>query len=429
MQRAPIAAAILLLARMWAQNMPVTRLAGGGPSGAVAQTPAPQPPRPAGTPLPPLPVTQIDQHDSVASLDSPRRLTLTFSEPQAIGDVLHLLVYGTPFSLAIDPDATGTFRGELKQLTLRNALTTLLAPLGLQFEAQGTVIRIRRQQTETRQYDLNVLNVQRGGRVDAGASATLAAAVAPEDAFAGITDGVQMLLSSAGRVHVDRRAGLAQVTDFPERLDRVGLYLETLQQRSGRQVRLQAQVFEVTLKESASIDWRLVRETLGLPRDAAVAGLAADPAALRTALSAQGEIRPLWAPEITTLNNEPARVRVATPGGSSLTMIVVPQIAADGIVQLSVSHAWEEHAGDRKQGLLKSTPVMRVSEADTVTRVMDGNTVLIAGLLRPQPIVTAAAGAAGLFGGRTKTPGRAELVVLLRPTVVSPGVFSTGSRQ
>jgi type II secretory pathway component HofQ len=434
MVRMSLAAAVLLATHVWLQDMPVTRLAGDGPGRVTPQTLAPPAPRPAGTPLPPLPVTQLDQRDSAATLDSPRRLTLTFADSQPIGDVLQLLVHGTPFSLAMDPDATGTFRGELKQLTLPDALTTLLVPLGLEFHVQGTVIRIRRQQAEMRQYDLNLLNVQRGVRVDAGASAdplagrTLTTIVPPDDVFAAIADGVQMLLSSTGRVHVDRRAGLAQVTDFPDRLDRVGLYIETLHQRSGRQVRLQAQVFEVTLKDAMSIDSRVVREKLGLPPDAPAAGLAADPVALRTVLAAQGEIRPLWAPDVTTLNNEPARLRVATPGGVSLTMIVVPQVSADGIVQLSVSHSWEEHAGDRRQGFMKSMPVMRVSESDTVTRVMDGNTAIIAGLLRPQPIATTAAGVAGLFGAQTKKPGYAELVVLLRPTVVTPGAFSTGSR-
>ena len=92
-----------------------------------------------------------------------------------------------------------------------------------------------------------------------------------------------------------------------------------------------------------------MRERLGLGADAPDAGLAADPAALRAALLAQGDVRALWAPDVTTLNNEPAMVRVATPGGTSLTMTVVPQISADGIVQLSVAHAWEEHAGEPRR--------------------------------------------------------------------------------
>src|SRR5205085_7613705 len=119
--------------------------------------------------------------------------------------------------------------------------------------------------------------------------------------------------------------------------------------------------------EAPSIDWGIVRDKLGLPRNATDAGFAADPLALRTVLAAQGEIADLWAPEVTTLSNEPAMVHISTPGSSSLTMTVLPQISADGIVRLSISHEWGEHDGDQKQGFLKTTPVMRVSGSDTVT--------------------------------------------------------------
>jgi len=185
----------------------------------------------------------------------------------------------------------------------------------------------------------------------------------------------------------------------------------------------------VTLRDAPSIDWGLVRDKLGLPRNAPEAGMAADPLALRAALAAQGEIVDLWAPDVTTLNNEPAMVHVSTPGSSLLTMTVLPQISADGIVQLSISHEWGEHDGDRKEGFLKSTPVMRVSGSDTVTRVMDGRTVLIAGLLRPKDIAKPAAGVSGMFGASQKQKGHAELVVLLRPTVVTAGMLNAGSRQ
>src|SRR3954462_2286012 len=109
-----VAAALILLA----QEMPVTQLAGGGPGPGVpaAQT-APQRPAPSS-----LPVTQLDPGAFVATLDSPRRLSLQFSEPRPLPEVLRLLMEGTPFSLAMDADVTGTFRGELKQLTLRDAL-------------------------------------------------------------------------------------------------------------------------------------------------------------------------------------------------------------------------------------------------------------------------------------------------------------------
>jgi type II secretory pathway component GspD/PulD (secretin) len=194
-------------------------------------------------------------------------------------------------------------------------------------------------------------------------------------------------------------------------------------------VRLEALVFEVTLRDAPSIDWRLVRQKLGLQGSVAEAGIAADPPALRNALAAQGEIQDLWAPEITTLNNEPAMVHISIPGSSSLTMTVLPQISADGIVQLSVSHAWEEHDGDRKQGLLKSTPLMRIAGSDSVTRVMDGTTVMVSGLVRPREIAKLATGVSGIFGATQKQKGHAELVVLLRPTIVKAGTFTAGSKQ
>src|SRR4029079_18764878 len=334
----------------------------GGPQGMLPARPA------DGQQLRPMPVTEIDQRET--TLDSPRRLTLTFAEPQPIEEALQLLVMGTPFSLAIDADVKGSFRGELKQLTLREALTALLAPLGLDFEVHGTVIRVAKHQAQTRLFDLNLLAVQRtlqrtsgpSTTLGTGPSASIATTSGRDQTIDGVVEGVQALLSDTGRVHVDGHAGLVQVTDFPERLERVALYLETLQQRSGRQVRLQSQVFEVTLTGAAPIDWRAVRGRLGLRADAASAGMAADPRALRAALAAEGEIRDLWAPDVTALNNEPALVRIATAAGpwltitvpcvvrlatpvvSSLTMTVVPQVSADGVVQLSVSHAWEEMA-------------------------------------------------------------------------------------
>ena len=417
MHRVLVAAAILLLP-VWGQDLPVISVAGG-----AARTAPPEQARPAAG-LPPLPVTRIDPRDT--TLDSPRRISLIFLEPRPIDEVLALLTAGTPFSVAIDVDATGSFRGELKQLTLRDALTTLLAPLGLQFEGRGTVLRVRRRQQETRLFDLNMLNVQRGlTRTAGGADMTIGTSVTPEDVLGGVADGVTALLSDTGRVHVDRRAGLAQVTDYAERLDRVALYIETLHRRGAQQVRLQAQVFEVALRAGASIDWRQVRQQLGLPVALPEAGFGADPAALRDALQQQGDVRALWAPDVTTLNNEPALVRVSTAGGTSLAMTVVPQISADGVVQLSVSHSWQESGvagepaerdgGRRRKGAVITTAPPRVSEAETVTRVMDGNTAMIAGLLRVAPSA----------GGDARMQ-YAELVVLLRPTVVGVGAFAAG---
>ena len=140
------------------------------------------------------------------------------------------------------------------------------------------------------------------------------------------------------------------------------------------------------MRDAQAIDWR------GLPTDAS---------ALVAALAKQGDVRVLWTPDLTVLNNAPAIIRLASQGAESLMMTIVPQISADGFVRMSISHRWQDEGGGR------------VSEADTVMRVMNGNTAVISGLQRP---------------GRTAAQAHSELVVVVRPTVVTPGAITAGSR-
>ena len=411
-------AAAAVLGLTGAQDMPVARPSGNVPGQAGRASV--QPPR--DRPLPPLAVSQIDPRET--TLDSPRRLSLSFAEARPIDEVLGLLLAGTGFSVAIDADANGTFRGELKHLTLRESLTAVVAPLGLDVEVQGTLIRVRRRQLQTRIFDLDLLNTRRGlSRVTGNGDASVSTVVPQDDAMESVADGIKAMLSERGTAHVDRRAGVVQVTDFADRLDRVGMYIETVQQRSARQVRLQAQAFEVTLLDAPSIDWQAVRTRLGVSAAGTHAAIAVDPEKLRAALATQGAVRMLWAPDVTTINNEPALMRMATDGGTALAMTIVPQISADGIVLMSVSHAWEEKAGERKDGWFKSTPLARVSEAESVMRVIDGTTALIAGWIRPHQVDVKSS---GMFGGNSKRKAHAELVVLLRPTVVT---FTAGHRD
>jgi type II secretory pathway component HofQ len=381
------------------------------------------------TPLPPLPATQLDQ--GILSLDSPRRLTLTFAEPRPIHEVLDLLVRGTPFSLAVDPNAQGMFTGDLKQLTLREALTTLLLPLGLDFSIEGTVISVFRKHPETRVFDLDVINVTRGwqrtvGGAAKGGGGTLTSTTAADDVFAGIGAGIHSLLSESGDVHIDRGAGLATVTDFRERLDRVASYLETLHIRSSREVHLQARILDVTLTGGASIDWRGVRHTLGLPPDSVEPGLSADIDAVQGAIAAQGTVSVISAPDVITLNNEPAILRAGTPGEALFTLTVIPQISADGLIQLSVSPSWDERIGtDRSAG----AGVMRVSDIDTIARVRDGNTVPLSGFVHSSDVTQKVGGFGALFGVQQRSMARAELVVLIRARVVTPAAAAAGSRR
>jgi len=435
----------------------VTKLQGA----TTGTTTSPQgvPQGPAG--LPPLPVTELDDRLRTADLDGPRRISLTISRPMPLPDLLLLLVNGTPLSLVNDEAVDGTFVGDLKDLTMRQALEAVLFPRGLDYDVQGTLIRVFPHRASTRLFDVNYLNVrrtwQRGIRsavsVDGRqVSAADLTASSDNDLFDELGKGVQALLSASGRAHVDRAAGLVQVTDFSDRLDQVGVYVEAVQFRVMRQVRIEAHVFDVEFSEggAAAIDWKAVALRTGAgTRSSAGHGAAGltvtDIDVLKKAIAEQGVITMIAAPQVVAMNNEPAVMRVGTefayvdsarssaqdrshqqgagPAGvlEGLTLTLIAQISADGIVQLHVAPSYTSRTGVSKSpgGTL---PALHVSEADTLVRVQDGETVVLSGFLTEHEKTKPATGLSAMFGAaQSRTIVKSELVILLTPSIVTPG--------
>jgi MSHA biogenesis protein MshL len=444
----------------------VTRLQGPTAGSMPATQAAPQ--RPAE--LQPLPVTELDDRLKTAELDGPRRISLTISRPMPLRDLLMLLVSGTPLSLVNDEAVDGTFIGELKDLTMRQALEAVLFPRGLDYDLQGTLIRVFPRKASTRLFNVNYLNVrrswQRGVRsIMSADSAQVPAAdlmsSSETDLFDELGKGVQTLLSASGRMHMDRAAGLVQVTDFSDRLDQVGVYVEAVQLRAMRQVRIDAHVFEVAFAEggAASIDWRAVAARAGAaPRPSmghGPAGLTvADIDVLKKAIAEQGVVTMIAAPQVLAMNNEPAVMRVGTqavyfasatsiaqdgsapraPAAAGIlegfTLTVIAQISADGIVQLNVAPSYTSRTGPSKSAAGGTFSVLRISEADTIVRVQDGETVVLSGFLAEHEKAKPAVGFAAMFGAaQSRTTVKSELVILLTPSIVTPGVQATAASR
>jgi len=432
-------------ARLWAgQQLPgtapppvtVSRLADPqSPAGQVAPARLPgQSPIVGQAPLQPLPVTRLEDEPRAALLDAGRTFSLRISEPQPVGDLLLLLVRDTRFSIVAAPGVAGTFVGELKDVTLGQALDLVLHPLELDYEVERSFIRVFPRRMETRLFAVNYLQTARatrrtlgaragGGEVPAGSVESSETA----DLFEELTAGVRTLLSAGGRFNLDRKAALLQVTDYPDRLDRVGLYVEAVGERVTRQVEIRGLVVEVALDAAhdAGVDWGAVLAALGRDPAAARGGRMpgldlADPSLVVAALAAQGVVRVLARPRVVAMNNEPAYVRVgraaeaAGPAGEGaaegIVLTVTPQIAADGIIQMSVSPSVTERTGATAPAEGGAVPVVSVREADTLVRVRSGETAVISGLLQ------------GDVGRKT------DLVVLLMPTLVVPAPASTAGR-
>ena len=369
--------------------------------------------------MPALPLTQLDERVLAGDLDN-RSFSLTFAQPVPVKDLLLLLVRGTSLSIVPDPAVGGTFIGELKNVTVRQALGLILRPLGLDYGVDGSVVRVFRREAETRIFDLNFIATERTGQTMVGAeggSRTSAGVttVAKADVFDDLANGVRMLLTEHATFNVDRKAGLLQATDFPERLDRIALYLDAVQDRVHRQVQIDARVIEVEPNDAAvnGIDWAslALKMSGAATADVPVAtrrtmnGLrVTDVARLLALLADQGTVTILASPRLLTLNNEPSIVRTET-----MSFSVTPQISSDSVLTLSL------------------TPIVKapvVIESDLLARVADGETLVVSGFTREREVKETKK-SSGLVGGTwfnrgtVTTRKRVEVVILLTAKIVA----------
>ena len=253
-------------------------------------------------------------------------------------------------------------------------------------------------------------------------------------------------------MNLDRTAALLQVTDRPSRLARVEQYLEAVMLRVTRQVQIEAKVIEVELRDefSAGINWRAVLG--GLTNNATASQTLApattggftlalnvgDFSALLNAFAAQGKVNVLSSPRITAMNNEPAVMRIGTQDvffttttqidaqsgqivqstvtPQSLTegvvLSVTPQISADGIIHMNINPSITERTGVATSRLGDQVPIISVRETDTLVRVRQGETIVIAGLMQDRasvdtakvPIIGDVPVVGNLFKRTEKTP-------------------------
>ncbi len=453
-----------------------------------------------------MPVIQLDEQQGHPELDGPR-LSLSFSEPVPIMNILMTLVRDTSLSIIPAPALAQTFIGELKNVTLREALDMMLEPLELDYTVRGNVIRVFKREPETRLYSIDWVMTQRsgsrslaasssaagggaggtggaagggaggggvgGGGTGGGSSAQVSGTDSP-DVLSALEDGIKALLSEDGKFNLDKTAGLLQVTDRASRLDRVEQYLDAVMLRATRQVQIEAKIVEVELREefSAGINWNSIMRTLGNTLKASQGGIApatgggftlalqaGDFTALLNAFATQGVVNVLSSPRVMAMNNEPAIMRIGTQdvyfdtttqvnalSGEILQSSVRPnsitegvvlsvtsQISADGIIHMSINPSITEKTGVATSRLGDNVPIISVRETDTLVRVRQGETVVIAGLMQDRaskdqsqvPVLGDLPLVGNLFKRTEKRRVKTDLVILLTPTIMGPSDLAT----
>ena len=278
-------------------------------------------------------------------------------------------------------------------------------------------------------------------------------------------------------VVINQNSGVVIVRAYPDELRNVAEYLDDIQNISERQVIIEAKILEVQLSAEykAGINWKLFGIQQGLAN--ATADLSPDITAFTPAfalnvtsgssfntaiqfLNSQGKVNVLSSPRIATTNNQKAVIKVGndrffvtnvssstttstttqnsqnielTPFFSGIALDVTPQIDQNDVVTLHihpvVSKVTQDNQNFTVNGLPQNLPLAEssVRESDSIVRAESGQVIVIGGLMENYsneqeagtPGLAKLPDIGGLFKSANKQADKFELVILLRPIVIS----------
>jgi MSHA biogenesis protein MshL len=430
------------------------------------------------------------------------------STMQSMCDMLSL-------NLVMDPEVQDTLSLTLRDITFYKFLEVALEKTPYNYRVEDNFVYIEAPRLETRTFHLDYLNTARqvqgimtitgqGGGASAGLltqSNTTMQTQATMNVWADIQNGLEAIVLGQGkqetgaltargsfggyddgtghRLVLEPNSGTVQVTATPEVLEQAEQYLVALENSLQRQVLIEARFVEINLdnRHESGIDWSLVPDLTSLSdlsgsltggalvnqtlspssREFQIGVSNENVSAIMTAMSRHGNVNVLQSPQVSSLNNQPAVIRVArtetffqrteTPGQpatatSAATQPVInyepilqptgvvlnltPQISEDGVIIMSIRPSITTIASvATSPDGLSTSPITDVRELDTVAKVKHGQTIILAGLIQERelqttketPLLARLPLLGGLFKQVVKDRSKVELVILLTPYI------------
>jgi MSHA biogenesis protein MshL len=477
----------------------------------------------------PAPANGLGDNGVVGRMAPGQTLYSFRSEDLEMKQALALFARANELNIVPDLDISGKVTVEIKDLPLAQVMQALLEAHGYTwFENQG-LIRVRN--VETRNFVLDYLRLVRkgegfnsvnlssgssggaggggaggagGGRGGGGGGGVGGGGGAGGGAGGGGAGGpggssmqlsqedsidfwdemdtqIRAILTPAGKLAINKTAGLIQVTDRPAAVSNVADFIEQLHDTVHRQVDIEAKIYDVTLNDQfqLGLDWEhIIRTHGGSLRGigstivtAPVGGEAVKGAALGVlfsnqntsvvleALHEQGEVRVVSQPRLRTLNNQTAIIKVGTdtpffsrttffipslstagvPATTTTTedtfqtitvgtiLSITPQISSDGWISLDISPVITSLVAIRISPSGTTTaPELDIKQASTLVRVRSNETIVIGGLIqdthaktvRKIPVLGDIPALGLLFRGKFDTTSKRELVIFLTPRIV-----------
>ncbi len=290
-----------------------------------------------------------------------------------------------------------------------------------------------------------------------------------------ISSDIRLLLSSEGKVFYGEEPNSIMVMDYPENLDRVNQYLNTLDVLP-QQVLVEARVVEVELQgeNALGVNWDLFadkgRVALGQFKAQSEAGDIPDnpftisifDENINLVLNALANVYKtdiLSAPRVTTINNRPAEIKIVqslpwakptvtvSDSGTStitwdvifesvgITLKVTPTINEGGDISMILNPEISEKTSDYHLAVVDSegknwpynVPVIDRRSASTKVIIGNGQTLIIGGLIKDKvvkgetkvPLLGDIPVLGHLFRSKKDLKEKSELLIFVSPTVIN----------
>ncbi|MGE3174638.1 MAG: hypothetical protein AB7O97_18545 [Planctomycetota bacterium] len=388
-----------------------------------------------------------------------------------VADVLLAMFKDSDINLWVDEAVQGascTF--DIKKATVEQAFESLLRSLDLGYEWDGNFLRVRPTVRDTLFVDL--LGSGEGGAGSGEGSSTGDVAAAGADFWTEIQRMLPELVGDRGRALVNEAASTIHVEASPATVERVREVVDTTLRRRNTQVSIEARILEVRLDDqhNLGVNWSLLPGILNSTRTGLASGgaIVSQTAASGStafnfgvfdddqysvfvdALEKQGQVRVLSSPRVSTMNHEPASIRVAdqipvisreviTDQGvarsefsvsfveAGVVVQVTPMIGEDGMITVRVAPEVTEQTGTvvTPDGLV-TQPILSSRSAQTIVRVADGQAVVIGGLrktrkdetLQGVPFLMDLPVLGQVFSSTVQSRQEVELMIVVVPRVL-----------
>lgn len=346
-----------------------------------------------------------------------------------IHDALQIFSKAYNLNIISDNDVDGFLTAEFNNLSFEQAMSAMLDSLGLYWEKEGELIKVRKWQTRT--FTIDYLRLVRSGQGSslANVNSTVSGSASAESGGSDNNDDgsfelkqedsvefwdelqeqLTVLMSEDGRLTINKMSGTIQVTDLHPRVKEVSQFINDINQAIHRQVEIDVKIVEVELNDdfSLGVDWNLVTTVAseGLRPNLGISNIITQPLGgfgallpsaslslfetdnnrlnfntLITALKEQGDVNVVSQPKIRTLNNQSAMIKVgtdrtffirqvttdSTSAGSTSFVEDVPSVVTEGIVM-----ALTPQIAASGWIMLDISPI--ITRVTSVERVLDNN--------------------------------------------------------